>query len=89
MGSDPFLSVPAKLNRSFLQTVGFELLTALVATGWGVALPNKCPALVPDDQQATEEQFIDGLLARRLFPLAVLACEERLAGNSIHPCSPL
>ena len=80
-------SMPLKFSRSPLHTAYIGLLTTFIAVGSVAVLPNDCPALVTEDQQAAEEKFIDGLLDRRLFPLAVLACEERLAVNTLDPIS--
>ncbi len=85
MGSDPFLSKPANLSRLILQRSDFGTLTVVGAVVLLLSLPDVCPALGPEDQHAAEEQFIDGLLSRRLFPLAALACEERIADNALSP----
>ena len=85
MRSDPLLYMSANLSRLFVQRSDFGILAMMGVVVVFLFLPNACPALGPEDQQAAEEQFIDGLLTRRLFPLAVVACEERLAGNALSP----
>ena len=84
MGSDPHLCMSANLSRLSVQRSDFGILTMMGVVVF-LSLPNTCPALGSENQQAAEEQFIDGLLTRRLFPLAVVACEERLAGNALSP----
>jgi TolA-binding protein len=48
-------------------------------------MPLDCNAARPVNQETAEEDFIDGLIGRRLFPLAVLACEERFAKDALSP----
>ena len=49
------------------------------------SMPLDCEAARPVNQETAEEDFIDGLIVRRLFSLAVLACEERFAKDALSP----
>ena len=85
MGSGPFFSKPLNVSELIVQRSDFGIQTVLGVVVLLLLLPEVCPALGSEEQQATEEQFIDGLLSRRLFPLAVSACEDRIADNGLSP----
>ena len=82
MWSRTLSSVYTSLN---VRAWPYALVGLLTATGHFSALSRHCLGIGPENQQVAEEQFIDGLIARRLFPLAVLACEDRLAVRTMRP----
>ena len=82
MWSRTLSSVYTSLN---VRAWPYALVGLLTATGHFSVLSHHCLGIGPENQQVAEEQFIDGLIARRLFPLAVLACEDRLAVRTMSP----
>jgi len=62
---------------SALQAVRLAIAWCVVATA-SVCLCESLPL-----QLSPEKDFIDGLIERRLFPLAILACEERLSREDL------
>lgn len=73
--------------RSIFSThiLRYGLVGLFALAGHVTTLSRNCHAIGLEKPQAAAEKFIDGLLKRRLFPLAVLACEERLTDNTLNP----
>ena len=62
---------------SALQAVRLAIAWCMAATA-SVCLCESLPLPL-----SPENDFIDGLIERRLFPLAILACEERLSREDL------
>jgi tetratricopeptide (TPR) repeat protein len=82
MWSCSLLFVNTTCIRWFFRCGRVWLFVVLILT---VSMPLDCKAARPVNQETAEEDFIDGLIGRRLFPLAVLACEERFAKDALSP----